>query len=273
MTLTALFNQFMIFSFLGWIYETIYTTVTSKHWQNRGFLFGPICPIYGLGVISANMIFEVLLPNRLGIVNPPWWKVFFICAVGSAILEYSISWLLETCFHAMWWDYSNVPLNIKGRICLPATCGFGLAGIVFVKWIFPFIDANIPYLPTLASQFVALLFAMLLGADIAVTVASLSTLISRLTAMQESFDIRMSNSVERIQNAPDEFRERLASLSLPQKQQLISISKFRNVKYTSVATSLKESMIAFKDKAMDAAEAIAERASAVRNKEEDSNES
>jgi uncharacterized membrane protein len=164
-------------------------------------------------------------------------------------------------------------LNIKGRICLPATCGFGLAGIVFVKWIFPFIDANIPYLPTLASQFVALIFAMLLGADIAVTVASLSTLISRLTAMQESFDIRMSNSVERIQNAPDEFRERLASLSLPQKQQLISISKFRNVKYTSVATSLKESMIAFKDKAMDAAEAIAERASAVRNKEEDSNES
>ena len=87
MTLTALFNQFMIFSFLGWIYETIYTTVTSKHWQNRGFLFGPICPIYGLGVIGANMIFKVLLPNQFGIVNPPWWKVFLICAVGRAILE------------------------------------------------------------------------------------------------------------------------------------------------------------------------------------------
>ena len=268
MTLTALFNQFMVFSFLGWIYETIYCTTTTKQWQNRGFLFGPICPIYGLGVISANLIFEVLLPEKLGVVNPPAWKVFVICALGSAVLEYSISWLLETCFHAMWWDYSNVPLNIKGRICLPATTGFGLAGIVFVKWIFPFIDANIPYLPTVASQFVALLFAMFLGADIAVTVASLSTLIARLNAMQEMFDSRMESNVERIQNMPDEFKDRLASLSFGQKHQLISIRTFRNVKYTSVATSMKEALVIVKDKAKDAAGVIAEKTSAVLNKEE-----
>ncbi|MCR5640757.1 MAG: putative ABC transporter permease [Lachnospiraceae bacterium] len=269
MSLSALFNQFMFFSFAGWIYETIYTTTTSKHWQNRGFLFGPICPIYGIGVVVTNLIFHQLLPYLTGhSVNTPW-KVFLICAIGSAILEYSVSWLLETFFHAMWWDYSNVPLNIKGRICLPATCGFGVAGVLFVRVIFPFMDANVPTLPALASQLIALLLAMLLGADIGVTVASLSTLIARLTAMQESFDTRMASNVERIQNAPDEFKERLASLSFVQKHQLVSISKFRNVKYTSVAVSLKEAVLAFKDKAIDAAETLAEKASATLSKEED----
>lgn len=270
MTLTALFNQFMFFSLLGWIYETIYTTTTSKHWQNRGFLFGPICPIYGLGVVFANLIFQQLLPYLFGTTDFPAWKVFLICAVGSAILEYSISWLLETCFHAMWWDYSNVPLNIKGRICLPATCGFGLAGIVFVKWIFPFMNANVPSLPPLVSQFTALFLAMLLGADIAVTVASLSSLIARLNTMQENFDARMISNVERIQNVPDEFKERLSSLSFGQKHQLISITTFRNVKYTSVAISLKDALVTFKDKAKDAAGALAEKATATLNKEEES---
>lgn len=269
MSISALFNQFMFFSMLGWIYETIYTTVRSKHWQNRGFLFGPICPIYGLGVVFASLIFQVFLPQLTGNNTQPAWKVFLICALGSAILEYSISWLLETCFHAMWWDYSHVPLNIRGRICLPATCGFGLAGIFFVKWVFPFMEANVHYAPPMVSQFVALLLAMFLGADIAVTVASLSTLIARLTAMQESFDSRMTSNVERIQNAPDEFKERLASLSFGQKHQLMSIATFRNVKYSSVATSLKDAVILVKDKAKDAAEAIAEKASATLNKDEE----
>ena len=109
---------------------------------------------------------------------------------------------------------------------------------------------------------------MLLGADIAVTVASLSTLIVRLTSMQESFDLRMESNVERIQNMPDEFKDRLASLSLGQRHQLISIRTFRNVKYSSVAASLKDAVITFKDKAKGAAGAIAEKTSAVLNKEE-----
>lgn len=202
MDVALFFDAFIIFSFIGWIYECTYCTCKGGHWQNRGFLYGPICPIYGSGVVAALVVFRYLLPVTAGESSYPIWQIFLICAVGSAIIEYLTSWVLELIFHARWWDYSSVPLNVNGRICLPATCGFGLAGIVVVRYLFPFLNT----LPTsehpIINEILSIAFAIVLGMDLALTVASLTSILERMDSFEVGFNDRMETSVQTIQQGP-----------------------------------------------------------------------
>lgn len=201
MVVAEYFDYFIIFSFIGWLYECCYCTVKEKHWQNRGFLFGPICPIYGCGVVGALTVFR-LLPMPESGAEYPIWEIFLVCAVGSAIMEYLTSWVLERWFHAVWWDYSKIPLNLNGRICLPATCGFGVAGIVVVRYLGPFMST----LPTeehpIENEVLCLVFAVILGMDLALTVASLTRIIDRMDAMEQEFNVRMEAGYQTMQQGP-----------------------------------------------------------------------
>lgn len=201
MIVSQLFDCFIIFSFVGWIYECIYCTCNHGHWQNRGFLYGPICPIYGSGVVLALIVFHLIPPVETN-GEHPLWAIFLICAVGSAILEFVTSWVLEKCFHALWWDYSSVPFNIQGRICLPATCGFGIAGVVVVRLLIPFLDAlprdQHPYWNEIAS----IGFALVMGMDLALTVASLTRILERMESAENEFNSRMESGVQTIQQGP-----------------------------------------------------------------------
>ena len=67
-----------------------------------------------------------------------WWQIFLVAFLGSIVLEYGTSWALEKLFHAYWWDYSSMPLNINGRVCFPYSVGFGVAGLIVVYFIAPF---------------------------------------------------------------------------------------------------------------------------------------
>ncbi len=200
MTIAAYFVDFIVFSFIGWIYECIYCTVKTKHWQNRGFLFGPICPIYGSGAVAAMYLFGS--GGNAGLYGAPVWKIFLICAAGSAVLEYATSWILEKCFHAVWWDYHDIPLNLNGRISLPTTCGFGAAGILVVRLILPLVAGLHQDAHPAANEFIALFFMLFLGADLALTVSSLTKLLSSIEAAQNEFNSRLEAGVEIAQQGP-----------------------------------------------------------------------
>ena len=116
MIFSLYFVYFIEASFIGWVWECTYNAVKQHRWENRGFLFGPVIPIYGVGTVGM-MIIVRLLPT-LAADDVSLWKVFLISVVGSAILEYLTSYFMEKLFHAVWWDYSDMPLNIHGRICL-----------------------------------------------------------------------------------------------------------------------------------------------------------
>lgn len=200
MIIAAYFVNFIVFSFMGWVWETVYCTFKTKHWQNRGFLYGPVCPIYGTAAVTALIVFNFVPVLNTGSLAS--WKIFLICAAGSAVIEYTTSYVLEKIFHAVWWDYSKVPLNVNGRICLPATCGFGLAGIVIVRYLFPFIRSlhqeNRPLLNEGLSLFFMFLFAM----DLALTIASLTELITKMENYSREFNARMEAGVEIAQQGP-----------------------------------------------------------------------
>ena len=136
--LSRYFVYFIIYSFFGWIYETIYCTVHEKTWQNRGFLYGPCIPLYGVGATVAQIIFIDLPFQELR--NASYILIFLVCSIGSFILEYGTSYVLERRFNARWWDYSGYFININGRICLEGLLVFGLGGIAAVYFIAPALD-------------------------------------------------------------------------------------------------------------------------------------
>ena len=104
-------------------YESIYyCTIRAKKWENRGFLYGPLCPIYGAGGVAITAIADFISVHTDATFT--WWQIFLVAFFGSIVLEYGTSWALEKLFHAYWWDYSSMPLNINGRVCFPYSVGF-----------------------------------------------------------------------------------------------------------------------------------------------------
>lgn len=140
MNFKILILSFFIFSFIGWICEVIYTRITDKEWVNRGFLVGPICPIYGVGCIMSMLFFNTCD------------KAITVCIefmVICAILEYFTSYIFEKIFHARWWDYTDKKFNINGRVCLETLILFGIGGTLFVFLINPYLAPILNKIPNI----------------------------------------------------------------------------------------------------------------------------
>lgn len=126
---------FIIYSFLGWIMESTFRTIKENKIINTGFLKGTFCPIYGFGAIIM-----LLFLNQFE--NKPL-LLFFISMIILTIWEYAVGVLLEKIFKTKYWDYSNHKFNFQGRICLINSTYWGVLGVVFVKYIHPFIQGII----------------------------------------------------------------------------------------------------------------------------------
>lgn len=125
MSLSELVTWFALAAVAGWVFESAYGVVRTGRREKRGFLFGPLCPIYGAGTVAAVLLFD---RPEVADGSFPAWAVFLFCMAGSAVLEYVVFYALERLFGVVWWDYSDLPLNLNGRVCLPASLLFGAAG-------------------------------------------------------------------------------------------------------------------------------------------------
>lgn len=126
---------FFVYAFLGWVLETIYCVVTLGVFNKRGFLYGPICPIYGFGAIILITCLENIKTNKIG--------KFFISLIAFTAFEYVVSVVLESLFGLRWWDYTNEPFNFQGRISLAFSMAWGVIGVVFIEEIHPFVKKKI----------------------------------------------------------------------------------------------------------------------------------
>lgn len=124
---------FFFYSFAGWCLESLYCSIGEKRFINRGFLTGPLCPIYGTAaVILTLLIYNPFKDNAL--------MVFILGIVFCDILEFFVSLIMEKLFAARWWDYTYEFCNLSGRICLKHTLYWGIISVVFVNVIHPYID-------------------------------------------------------------------------------------------------------------------------------------
>ena len=131
---------YFLYSFIGWFGESCYCSIRPRKWVNRGFLRGPVCPIYGAG---AMVLILIILPLRDLHTPSLFINEAIVFAVGMVVcdaVEFATSYIMEKIFNARWWDYSGMRFNIQGRICLTHTFYWGTAACLFAFVLHPFID-------------------------------------------------------------------------------------------------------------------------------------
>ena len=124
-----IFIYFIIYSFLGYICEVIFCSVGQRRLVNRGILYLPICPIYGVGAIIVLLVYRYVNNYLL---------IFIISFIFSSLIEYMTSYIFEKIFNLRLWDYSERKYNINGRVCLKNSFLFGIMGVV-MTWVHPYI--------------------------------------------------------------------------------------------------------------------------------------
>ena len=191
---------FLIYSFLGWVIEVVFHVVVGGKIINRGFLNGPICPVYGFGMICVLLIY-----NLVGSDNT--FIVFLEGLVFTTLIELIAGFILDKFFHARWWDYSSMPLNLNGYICLGFSIIWGLAVVFVIKLVHVFIynctSAAIP--PKFGWPVMVALYLVFIT-DTVVTALTLIGLNKKL----EELD-RISESIK---NVSDKMTERIGNTSL-----------------------------------------------------------
>ncbi|EKQ53842.1 MULTISPECIES: putative ABC transporter permease [unclassified Clostridium] len=138
---------FTLYSFGGWCLEVLYYFKNEHRFVNRGFLYGPFCPIYGFGVVFLVVFLDSYKDNI--------FSLFFLAAFFTTVLEYITGFILEKTFKTKWWDYTDDPLNIHGRVCLPYSLLWGIGEVIIIKIVHPIVSNFISDIPkTLGEMFI-----------------------------------------------------------------------------------------------------------------------
>lgn len=167
---------FFVYGFLGWCTEVAFAAVKERRFVNRGFLNGPICPIYGVGV---TLVLFLLTP-----IKEHWILLYLTSVVMVTVLEGLTGYVLDKIFHNKWWDYSKMPLNIGGYVCLLFSLVWGVACIAIVELIHPLIFRVISWIPQIAGVVVLVILGIVLAVDLYVTVSGIFKMNHRLESME-----------------------------------------------------------------------------------------
>ena len=188
MTIYQIFWYFIIYSLIGWMIEVIFLAVTQGKIVNRGFLNGPLCPVYGSGVLMV-LIVLYLVDSILGIktsVDASHPMILFaIGIVFATLIEFMAGFILDKLFHARWWDYSERKFNINGYICLEFSIVWGLAIAFVLRVIQPGIENIVDMIPHILGILFLVIIYLIFVADIVITVLTVLKMNKQLERMED----------------------------------------------------------------------------------------
>ncbi len=168
---------FLIYAFLGWVCEVAFAAFRSHSFVNRGFLNGPLCPVYGFGVLAVIVILYPLRHN--------FFLLFFGSFVLVSAIEFFTGFLLEKLFHNKWWDYSERKFNIRGYICPLFSLLWGLGCTLVLKVFHPIVYRGIRLLPQLPGAIALFILCLVSAVDLSITVANILRFNERLQLLDE----------------------------------------------------------------------------------------
>ncbi len=181
---------FFIYGFLGWCYESAYVSIKHKRWVNRGFVRGPLLPLYGSGAI---LLLFVTIPFRESLL-----LMFVAGAIGATILEYVTGVAMEALFKVRYWDYSKRKFNFQGHICLAATTLWGVFAIVIVKVVHRPIENLVMSLPETMVEIFVMVVTVVFAADFALSFKAAMDIRDVLIKLEE-----VQREMERMQKRLD----------------------------------------------------------------------
>lgn len=207
------FWYFFTFAFLGWCAEVAFAAIREGKFVNRGFLNGPVCPIYGLGVALIAWALKPVKDN------------FILLFLGAVVLTSALEWLtgfvLKKIFHHQWWDYSEMKFNIGGYICLEFSLIWGVAGMAVVKLLIPPVDFLIRILPRGVGIVFLIVFGTIMLADIVVTVVTIVGLNQKLK--------KLSLLAEKLRADSDRIGRRVFEESIELKEKYDALAEQNNI--------------------------------------------
>lgn len=220
-TFKRILAYFIIYSFLGFIIETIFGMLTKGVIESRqSCLYGPFCCIYGLGA-------AVMIPG-LQKFKKKNWTLFLAGAIEGSIVEYVISWIGEIVFHIKWWDYSNMPFDINGRICLLFTIFWGILALVLMRLINPYIEKFIDKIPKKLFSVLTIGGTILLILDLLITAFGLQVFYTRFTKKYDLNLVEDKNLMVSQEVLENEFVQKLSNTIFTDEKMLRT---FPNIKY------------------------------------------
>ena len=215
MTIYNIMWYFFIYAFLGWCTEVSFFAVKTGKFVNRGFLNGPVCPVYGFGLVIIIMALTPLKDNLL--------LLFVGSVVITSSLEFVTGWALEKIFHTRWWDYTNNKFNLCGYICLGFSIIWGLAATAVMKIIQPLIETAVGVIPTVLGWALLGVFSVCIVCDLIATVTTIHNMqknLRALTAMaaeiheiSDKIGENISDKVLIIKEQADDTKERYADFT------------------------------------------------------------
>jgi len=179
-SLYQVFAYFLIYSCLGWCLEVIYAAVTTGQLINRGFLNGPVCPIYGFGMVIVLFALTPLSHSLL--------LLYLGGVILPSALELVGGWALYKLYHTRWWDYSDYPFNIGGYICLEFSLLWGVGTLIVMKLVHPIIADAVALIPPLVGLILMFLLYGIYAADTIATAFAASDLARDLDALEKVAD-------------------------------------------------------------------------------------
>ena len=179
-SLYQVFAYFLIYSCLGWCLEVIYAAVTTGQLINRGFLNGPVCPIYGFGMVIVLFALTPLSHSLL--------LLYLGGVILPSALELVGGWALYKLYHTRWWDYSDYPFNIGGYICLEFSLLWGVGTLIVMKLVHPIIADAVALIPPLVGLVLMFLLYAIYAADTIATAFAASDLARDLDALEKVAD-------------------------------------------------------------------------------------
>ena len=244
-TICQWFLYFSIYSVLGWVCETVYCSIIQRKFVNRGFLNGPVCPVYGVGAVLVLYLLQPVAGNVPAL--------FLTGMLVTTVLEYLTSVLLEKLFHMKWWDYSHFKLQINGRVCLLNSLMFGALSVFVMLVLHPRVQKLVDLIPAAVLPWISLGIAAVFIADTVLTVRSILILKGKLEEVRRALaDIkekseqvkaqfkvewlaRVLQAREQLQDKADDIAEYLEKFRLPEGISLREYVEDRAKKLPSLA--------------------------------------
>ena len=229
---------FFIYAFFGWCVEVCFAAFKHGTFVNRGFLNGPVCPIYGVGVCIVVLILSPLKHN------------FLLLFLGSVLLTSALEWLtgfvLEKVFHQKWWDYSDKKHNYKGYICLEISILWGLGCVLMVNVAQPLIERVVAYIPYTFGNIMIVVIFLIIISDLIASICEVQNLNNRLKQIDQLSNLLHDKSIALGENISDEVLElkakydKLLARTAEQKRLINAFPSMKSIKYNEALKKLRD---------------------------------
>ena len=238
-TLYEMCLYFLLYSVVGWLVEVCYMTLEAGEFQNRGFLNGPMCPIYGFGVLLV-IILLTPIQHRLSVL-------FLGSMLLCTVLELLVGIFMKKMFHNVWWDYSHERFNLHGYICLKISIAWGLACVLMMRVVQPLIEKLVGMMPVLLGEIIIYVSFAGILLDLVISLSVINKLNLRLKEIDEiSKNLRIaseaigSNLSAEVLDLKAKYDKLISQKRLTQERLIKAFPSMQSLNYSKALETLRQ---------------------------------